>query len=202
MAWCARSPSAMMTGVRDDPTVIALVTRARDGDQGAWDEIVERFAPLVWSVCRRHGLYAADADDVGASVWLRLVERLDTIRDPAALAGWLATITRRECLNTLRARTKETTLPDDPPVAAETPTSEEWLLTQERNMALRAGFAELSDKCRELLALLFADPPPPYATISEKLDIPIGGIGPNRQRCLEKLRRTDALTALMTPEGR
>ncbi|HEX4726020.1 MAG TPA: sigma-70 family RNA polymerase sigma factor [Pseudonocardiaceae bacterium] len=188
--------------MRDDPTVIALVTRARDGDQQAWDEIVERFAPLVWSLCRRHGLSKADAEDVGANVWLRLVERLDTIRDPAALAGWLATITRRECVNSLRVTTRETPLPDDAPMAAEIPTSEEWLLRQERHIALRAGFAELSDQCRELLELLFADPPSPYATISRKLDIPVGGIGPNRQRCLEKLRRTEALTALMSPEGR
>ena len=192
----------MMTSVRDDPAVVALVARARDGDQVAWDEMVERFAPLVWSLCRRHGLSNADAEDVGASVWLRLVERLDTIREPAALAGWLATIARRECVNILRTKTRETTLPDNAPIEADNPTSEEWLITQERNIALRAGFAELPTQCRELLALLFADPPAPYATISKKLDLPIGGIGPNRQRCLEKLRRTEALTALMSPEGR
>jgi RNA polymerase sigma factor (sigma-70 family) len=192
----------MMTGVRDDPTVIALVARARDGDQGAWDQIVERFAPLVWSVCRRYGLSKADADDVGANVWLRLVERLDTIRDPAALPGWLATITRRECVNVLRGKNREASLPDNAPIEADTPASDEWLLTQERHIALRTAFAELPDHCRELLGLLFTDPPIPYATISRTLNIPVGGIGPNRRRCLEKLRRSAALTALMSPEGR
>ncbi len=193
----------MMTSVRDDPAVIALVARARDGDQAAWDEIVERFAPLVWSVCRRYRLSPADTDDVGAGVWLRLVERLDTIRDPAALPGWLATTTRHQCTNLLRTRQREVPL-DDPPPDEATPASDEWLLKQEQHIALRAGFAELSNHCRELLGLLFADPPLPYATISSKLGIPVGGIGPNRQRCLEKLRNTTALAEFLSPspEGR
>ena len=88
--------------MRDDPAVIALVKRARDGDSRAWDQLVERYAPLVWSVCRRYRLSPADCDDVGAGVWLRLVEGLPSLREPAALPGWVATVTRRECLRFLR----------------------------------------------------------------------------------------------------
>jgi len=84
--------------VRDDPVVVDLVLRARAGDQRAWDEIVERFAPLVWGICMRHRLSPADADDVGQSLWLGLLEHLQTLREPAALPGWIATTTRRECL--------------------------------------------------------------------------------------------------------
>jgi len=79
--------------MRDDPTVIHLVTRARTGDQRAWNTLVERYAPLVWSICRRHQLSGTDAEDVSQSVWLTLVRQLGTIRDPAALPGWLATTT-------------------------------------------------------------------------------------------------------------
>ena len=89
--------------MRDDPVVINLVTRARDGDKQAWDALVERYAPLLWSICRRYRLGGTDANDVGQSVWLRLLEQLDKIRDPAALPGWLATTTRRECGRMLRA---------------------------------------------------------------------------------------------------
>src|SRR5271156_894846 len=89
--------------VRDAPPITDLVTRARNGDKQAWDALVERYAPLIWSICRRHRLDHADADDVGQSVWLHLVEQLDRIRDPAALPGWLATTTRRECSRALRA---------------------------------------------------------------------------------------------------
>jgi DNA-directed RNA polymerase specialized sigma24 family protein len=77
--------------MRDDPVVTGLVTRARHGDQQAWDALVERYAPLVWSICRRHRLSRADTDDVGQTVWLLLVTHLDRLREPAALPGWLAT---------------------------------------------------------------------------------------------------------------
>ena len=86
-----------------DPTVSELVARAKDGDKQAWDALVERYAPLIWSICRRHRLSRADADDVAQSVWVRLVDQLDRVRDPAALPGWLATTARRECLRVLCA---------------------------------------------------------------------------------------------------
>ena len=89
--------------MRDDPSVIMLVERARDGDQRAWDQIVERYAPLVWSICARYQLNRADIDDVGQTVWLLLVEQLGNLRVSAALPGWLATTTQRECLRVLRA---------------------------------------------------------------------------------------------------
>src|SRR6516162_2877580 len=87
--------------MRDDPVVTDLVISARNGDKQAWEALVERYGPLIWSICRRHCLDGADADDVGQSVWLQLVAHLDKIRDPAALPGWLATTTRRECVRVL-----------------------------------------------------------------------------------------------------
>src|SRR4051794_28096860 len=92
--------------MRDDPPVIALATRVRKGDQSAWDELVDRYIPLVWSICGRFGLERPDSDDVVQTVWLRLLEHLVEIRDPAALPGWLATATRRECLRVLREARK------------------------------------------------------------------------------------------------
>src|SRR5215468_5692410 len=92
------------TGTMGDELLVTdLVTRARNGDRQAWDALVERYAPLIWSICRRHRLGAADAGDVSQSVWLRLVGQLDSIRDPAALPGWLATTTQRECRRVVRS---------------------------------------------------------------------------------------------------
>jgi RNA polymerase sigma factor (sigma-70 family) len=89
--------------MRDAPSVTDLVTQARNGDKPAWDALVDRYAPLVWSICRRYRLVGADADDAGQAVWLRLVDQVGQIRDPAALPGWLATTTRRECGRIVRA---------------------------------------------------------------------------------------------------
>src|SRR5215470_7680195 len=87
-------------------SAVGLATRARDGEKDAWDELVERYAPLVWSVCRRYSLAQADVDDVGQSVWLQLVEHLPGLREPAALPGWIATTTQRECFRLLRASSR------------------------------------------------------------------------------------------------
>jgi RNA polymerase sigma factor (sigma-70 family) len=192
--------------MRDDPSVIALVTGVREGSQEAWNEIVERYSPLVWSICQRYRLSRQDVDDVGQTVWLLLVERIGSLREPAALPGWLATTTRRECLRVLRTAGKrdaaalppEDQMPADPDAAM----IEEEIIAAERDAALRAAFAELPPTCHQLLSLLISDPPPSYADVSASLGLPVGSIGPMRARCLARLRRSPHLTdVLASPAG-
>jgi DNA-directed RNA polymerase specialized sigma24 family protein len=83
--------------MRDNLPVTDLVTCAKNGEKQAWDALVERYAPLIWSICRQYRLESADAEDVGQVVWLKLVDHLGYLRDPAALPAWLATTARREC---------------------------------------------------------------------------------------------------------
>ena len=190
---------------RGSPAVADLVARARNGDKQAWDALVERYAPLIWSICRRHGLGDPDAKDVGQNVWLKLAGQLEKIRLPAALPGWLATTTRRECGCILRAApgSRDTgqapaaeTIPDD-----DARTAEDELLAAERHAALREAFADLPPCCQQLIALLTENPPPSYAQISARLGLPAGSIGPSRGRCLDKLRRHPAITALTNPDA-
>ena len=58
--------------MKNNMEVIDLITRARNRDKQAWDDLVERYAPLIWSICLRHQLGDADADIVGQNVWLQL----------------------------------------------------------------------------------------------------------------------------------
>ena len=189
--------------MHNDPQVIDLVTRARNGDRSAWDALVDRYSPLIWSTCRRYQLDRPDAEDVGQAVWLRLLEHLDNLREPAALPGWLATTIRRECCRVRRARGQQAPadrvpdaedLPDEQAAAAV-----DELLTAERHAALHAAFSDLPPSCKQLLELLIADPPVPYAEISARLGIPIGSIGPTRSRCLDRMRRHPAIVALSGP---
>src|ERR1700723_1246146 len=111
--------------MRDDASVIDLVARVGDGDQDAWNELVERYSPLVWSICLRYRLDRDDIDDVGQSVWLLLMGRIGTPGEPAALPGWLATTTKHECLRVLRVTRRhdhgglppEDHMPPDPATA-------------------------------------------------------------------------------------
>jgi RNA polymerase sigma factor (sigma-70 family) len=176
--------------------VVALVARAAGSDQDAWNELVERYAPLVWGICTRYRLSSHDIEDVGQNVWLRLVEQLGKLREPAALPGWLATTTSRECLRVVTTAQRLGTSLDDAPEVADDVVIDEEILRTERDAALRSAFAELSPRCRQLLAMLISDPPHSYSQISATLEIPMGSIGPQRARCLERLRRSDTLIAL------
>lgn len=180
--------------MRDDPVVIALARRAAAGDQAAWNEIVDRYAQLVWSICIRFGLSSEDIDDVSQSVWLLLVESIGNLREPAALPGWLARTTKNECLRVLRAthRHAHAGLPaeDLMPVDPDAVVVDDEILRAERDAALRAAFAELPPRCRELLSMLMRDPPCRYEEISATLGIPMGTIGPVRGRCLDRIRRS------------
>jgi DNA-directed RNA polymerase specialized sigma24 family protein len=133
------------------------------------------------------------------------VAHLDHLRDPAALPGWLATTTRRECGRAVHAATTRGAggqvliaeiLPD-----IESAPVEQELLVAEQNAALRDAFTRLPPGCRRLLTLLIEDPPVPYAEISARLGIPAGSIGPSRRRCLDRLGRDPAILALINAEA-
>jgi RNA polymerase sigma factor (sigma-70 family) len=180
----------------DSADLVDLVAAASIGDQRAWDQLVERFLPLVRHVVRSFRLSEQDVDDVSQLVWLRLVEHLGDIREPRALPGWISTTARNASLALLRAR--RTTIPiEDDTMGAFEEDPTEALYREQRREALLQGLAELSDRHRDLLLLLLTDPPVPYGEISRRLGIPIGSIGPNRARALQKLRETRSMAALM-----
>jgi RNA polymerase sigma factor (sigma-70 family) len=186
----------------DAPSVTDLVTRATHGDEQAWDALVERYAPLVWSICRGYRLSDADAHDVSQSVWLSLVSHLGNLRDPAALPGWLATTTRRECGKVRHAAQAAGNVLDTENIPDEQARmAEQELLAAERHAALREALTRLPPNCQRLIAVLIEDPPVPYVQISARLGIPVGSIGPCRGRCLDKLRRIPAIAALIDADA-
>jgi RNA polymerase sigma factor (sigma-70 family) len=187
-----------------ESSVSLLVDRAVDGDEAAWGDLVDRYAPLVWAVCLRSGLTRSDAEDVVQAVWLRLLEHLPRLRVAEALPGWIVTTTRRECVQHARSaqarRSREAPLPVDPALQEGADGVDEGLLRAERYDALRAAFAQLDERCRRLLAVLMSDPPPSYAKVSADLAMPIGSIGPTRARCLDALRRIPPVASLLAAD--
>lgn len=178
-----------------------LLRAAADGDQEAWAVLVERHGGLLWSIARSFRLSTADAGDAVQTTWLRLVENLNRIQDPDRLPGWLATTVRRECLALLRRTGRERIGPVsewlvDPEDDAEP--LDAGLLTDERDAALWMALRSISPRCQQLLRVLMATPPPSYAVVSEALEMPIGSIGPMRQRCLHHLRRAAAGDELLS----
>jgi len=200
-----RRHEGTVTPMSDNMAVTALVMGARNGENQAWDALTERYNPLIWSICRRYRLAGADAEDVAQAVWLKLVDHVGQLRHPAALPGWLATTARRECGRVLRvagtSRAWERVLTIENIPDTQTATAEQELLAAERHAALREAFSRLPPACQRLLALLVEDPPLPYAEIGARLGIPAGSIGPNRGRCLDRLRRDPVIAALINADA-
>ena len=171
--------------------VARLVRRAAAGDRRAWERLVERYARLIWAMTRDFKMAESDAADVAQVTWLRLLEHIDRLEQPARVGSWLAATARNECLRALAARKKVVPVPDDAglnDVAADQPEVDERLLASERNQAVREALARLPQQWQQLVELLMADPPVSYAEISDQLGLPVGSIGPTRGRCLAKLR--------------
>jgi RNA polymerase sigma factor (sigma-70 family) len=182
-----------MAGTEVDRLLVEeLVRGAAGGDQAAFDQLVERYAGLVWSVARAHRLRDDDAQDVFQTTWLRLVEHLDRIREPRAIGGWLATTARHESLRLLRQADRTRPVTDAQLDRPDTGVDggESTVLDADRDLALWVAFSGLEDRCQRLLRVLLADPAPSYEEVGAALEMPVGSIGPTRQRCLRHLRRS------------
>ena len=177
----------------DTPEVGRLVRASADGDQAAWNELVRRFAHPVMAVIRSYRLAPADAEDVYQTVWLKLVEHLDSLRDPEALPGWLRSTTMHECIRQIERRRR--TVPVDPQsdeaVQPSADDIEAAAIRAELRVALRDGLAELSEEDQALLRLYALAEP--YKNVSELLQMKTGSIGPTLGRSLARLRQTRAL---------
>jgi RNA polymerase sigma factor (sigma-70 family) len=167
-----------------------LLAAAHNGSQDAWDLLVDRYGRLVWSVVRGFRLDAATAADVSQTVWLRLVEHSDRIRDPERLGSWLATTARNESIRVLKRLSRSVPTEFSLDVADEgAPGIDERLLEDEQLREVLVAFEDISSRCRELLQMLCLDPPLEYEEISEILGMAIGSIGPTRARCLDRIRK-------------
>jgi RNA polymerase sigma factor (sigma-70 family) len=177
---------------RDD--LDALVHRAAGGEEHAWTLLVARFDRTVRSLARRYGLSTPDSDEVAQRTWLALYRHIDRLCTHPAVAGWLTTTARHECLRILAARKRE--VPVEEPVDGHEPESaplDSDLLEAERRDALHRALAAVPEHERRLMRLILEKPQLSYEEISAELGIPIGSIGPTRGRCVARLRRDEAL---------
>jgi RNA polymerase sigma factor (sigma-70 family) len=181
------------------------ITALKWSDEHASNALIEAYQPIIKSVCRSYRLKPEDAADVSQTVWMKVVDNLDRIREPRAMPGWIKTTATRAALGVLRSRNRLSVVDvsqDNPAgwslLTPSTDGSEvdAGMLDAERRAAVRNGLAELTESHRTLLGLLVADPPISYQQISDQLGLPVGSIGPTRARCLRKLAATTAIRAL------
>lgn len=171
------------SGPYDD---LELVQRCIGGEQNAWNELVEKYARLVYSIPRRYGFCESDADDVFQTVFSIVVKSLAKLRDHARISSWLITTTRRECWRKGRGRSTNVEAPECVVDPYESPELDAQRL--ERQQMVREAMQQLCWRERALLEALFMQTRPmSYEDISRELEMPVGSIGPTRARAFKKL---------------
>ena len=96
--------------------VVSVVIAAQRGDRSAFAEIYAAYRRTVRGILLSRVPFG-DVDDLVQDVFILAMERLPSLREPAAFPGWLATIARNRATDHLRAAPRTTELPEDLSVA-------------------------------------------------------------------------------------
>ena len=179
-----------------DPSSVGpeLLRQALDGDQRAWDRLVRTYTPMLRRNAFRYRI-GDEANDAVQTTFLRLLEHGESIRNPEALRGWLRTTLINECLRILQRRSRERTNNDESADANEIALPadqypDQYAVRQEEIALLRGAIASLPARDRQLMILLSDPDIDGYRTVSERLGMPVGSIGPTRGRILVRLRQS------------
>jgi RNA polymerase sigma factor (sigma-70 family) len=172
-----------------DATIETVVGRAAAGDDQAWGELHRRYSRLIAAVARASGCPPADQPDVQQAVWIRLVRHIRRLRQPAALGGWLAVVTRTECARrpgngpemVYDYEIESVADSEDGPLTA--------VLDADQRAAVRRAVAALPPRRRALIETMLDRPELGYEALAGRLAMPVGSIGPTRQRSLDELRQ-------------
>ena len=169
-----------LTALSDD----RLVGRCRAGDNEAWRELVNRFSRYVYAIAIQvFRLPRQDAEDVFQEVFARTYERLETLRDDAAIRPWIGQLTRRLSIDRLRANARVELTDEE----LEPPEADETLARLDEALSVHEALARLPERCQEIVDRFFARDES-YRTIGEALGLPAGTIASRISRCLQKLR--------------
>ncbi len=168
-----------------------LLRACQAGDARAWERLLDQYERLVFSIPLNYGLTADDAADITQLTFTILLQSLDTLPEDIRLAPWLATVARRHTWRLLARHHRESVNSDQDIAANEAlggvvDHQEQWELIEWLNQGLNS----LDERCRQLLLALYFDiERPSYSQVAERLNMPLGSVGPTRARCLEQMRR-------------
>ncbi len=186
--------------VRNDRDVVDsdrdLIRRCREGSAGAWHQLLNKYERLVYSIPLRYGLSRDDAADIAQITFTILIQSLDGLSEDSRLGPWLATVARRHTWRMLERNRREaaserlegTDIAESAVLLGKSDADsiEHWELTE----WLDAGLSKISEPCRKLLLALYFQPErSSYAEVAERLDMPVGSIGPSRARCIRRLKQ-------------
>lgn len=178
-----------------------LVGRIRNGDSSAWCELVDHYEPLLRWLARQYRLSGQDIDDAIQLTWLRCLEHIDQITHADRLRGWLATVCRRESLRLATKGRREIALGEQSVTRLVDDGQEERdpgaeMARRDAHDRLSRAIRALPQKQQLVLTELLKEESRSYLDLSRRLGLPMGSIGPTRQRAIARLRQDPRLAEL------
>ena len=168
--------------------VAAAIRRHQVGDPSAMEDLFRTVRPWLHGIARACRLSIHSADDVVQNTMTVALTHLPRLRDPDAGLAWLSVIARREAIKISREERRTDPIGDQNSWTVGGGDPEEIALARMACRELYRALAQLPERERKLLVFLFFDGGRDYATIAQELNMPIGSIGPTRQRGLKKVR--------------
>jgi RNA polymerase sigma factor (sigma-70 family) len=162
-----------------------------NGD-GNWEAAVRRYRPYLLRVATSYRI-GDEAHDAVQNTFLRLLVHGDAIRKPDSLQWWLTTVLKRECLAVLARRRRDRPT-ESHVIDALLPPADEVeidanVLSAENGSYVRRALSTLPPRQRDLLLTLSESNSSAYRSVSERMAMPLGSIGPTRQRALNGMRQ-------------
>jgi RNA polymerase sigma-70 factor (ECF subfamily) len=158
---------------------VGWVAAARFGDRAAFTSLHNHFAPMVHAVVISR-VSASDAKDLVQDVFIIAMQRITTLEDDQAFAGWLAQVARNRAAKHLRD--KPDTLELDEELPGPSP-GDEAPDTKKVLKALRA----LPEAYRETLAMRLIEGLS-GPEIAERTGLTPGSVRVNLHRGMQQLR--------------
>ncbi|WP_243742655.1 RNA polymerase sigma factor [Actinorugispora endophytica] len=164
-----------------------LVRRAAEGDEEAWDVLLDRYAGRVWGVVRSHPLSFHDAQDITQTVLCNLAENLHRLRDPERIGAWLATVARNECRRHLRASGRTRPLPPGDLDRPDDRTPESAYLVAEQTDRVRTALTRLDRPQSEVVRLALEHPELSRAEVARLAGVAESDVSRVRRRARRRL---------------
>lgn len=167
-----------------------LVRECRNGNQEAWNALIDKYKRLIYSIPVKYELPREDANDIFQSVCLDLYSELSRLREPRALAKWLIQTTLHKCIRVRQQQSRQSDEEITEELAPTSPAADSIVAEVELEQVLRDSIASLAPRCAQMIRMLFFETPArPYGEIARELGLATGSIGFIRGRCLERLRK-------------
>jgi RNA polymerase sigma-70 factor (ECF subfamily) len=174
-----------VTGAPDEE----LIRLARRGNEQAFASLVERYYRAAYASAYAVLGNAGDAEEIAQETFVQVYEKLDRLRDPGALPGWIWRIARDTALKHIRKHKRIRPVGDAPDLKLDDQRPHEPLVAAEEKEQLLSALTELPDEMREAVLMRYWEELE-YEEMAERTGVSAAALYQRVCRGLKRLRET------------